>query len=130
MESQDALDSVEDMREHDVPQHWRWAIDNDMRAGYWYTVTAQASRTRLLQQRSGSLGQRDCTAEPREGLSHQHPAGPQSSHSMQSAARDSGGLTALSACASPNTDLERPWLYASLLLLPPLMQSGTAHTGG
>ena len=31
------------MREHDVPQHWRWAIDNDVRAGYWYTVTAQAS---------------------------------------------------------------------------------------
>ena len=43
---QDALDSVEDMREHDVPQHWRWAIDNDIRAGYWYTVTAQVSRTR------------------------------------------------------------------------------------
>ena len=42
---QDALDSVEDMREHDVPQHWRWAIDNDVRAGYWYTVTAQASRS-------------------------------------------------------------------------------------
>ena len=41
---QDALDSVEDMREHDVPQHWRWAIDNDVRAGYWYTVTAQARR--------------------------------------------------------------------------------------
>ena len=40
---QDALDSVEDMREHDVPQHWRWAIDNDVRAGYWYTITAQAS---------------------------------------------------------------------------------------
>jgi DNA polymerase elongation subunit (family B) len=56
---QDALDSVEDMREHDVPQHWRWAIDNDMRAGYWYTVTAQASvrcGTQCLVQLWSTLG--------------------------------------------------------------------------
>lgn len=45
---QDALDSVEDMREHDVPHHWRWAIDCDVRAGFWYTVRAQArSRTQV-----------------------------------------------------------------------------------
>ena len=50
---QDALDSVEDMREHDVPQHWRWAIDNDVRAGYWYTVTAQASCGRSVPAAAG-----------------------------------------------------------------------------
>ena len=37
---QDAMDAIQDMREYDVPYHNRFAIDMDVRAGFWYTVTA------------------------------------------------------------------------------------------
>ena len=30
-----------DLREYDVPFHVRYAIDNDIRAGHWYTVSAK-----------------------------------------------------------------------------------------
>lgn len=35
---QDALDSIVDIREYDVPYHVRFAIDTDVRAGHWFTV--------------------------------------------------------------------------------------------
>ena len=40
---QDALDSVVELREADVPYHIRFCIDRDVRCGHWYTVTAKAS---------------------------------------------------------------------------------------
>lgn len=40
---QDALDSIVDIREYDVPYHVRFAIDTDVRAGHWFTVKAQVS---------------------------------------------------------------------------------------
>ena len=30
-----------DLREYDVPFHVRYAIDNDIRAGHWYSVAAK-----------------------------------------------------------------------------------------
>ena len=38
---------MEDLREHDVPHHWRFAIDSDVRAGYWYTVAAREGRVSM-----------------------------------------------------------------------------------
>lgn len=38
---QDALESIVDMREHDVPYHVRFEIDCDVRCGHWYTVKAK-----------------------------------------------------------------------------------------
>ena len=40
---QDALDSIVDMREHDVPYHVRFEIDCDVRCGHWFTVKAKVS---------------------------------------------------------------------------------------
>lgn len=34
------MEAVDDIREYDVPYHTRWAIDADMRAGFWYGATA------------------------------------------------------------------------------------------
>ena len=36
---QDVLEALEDMREYDVPYHVRVAIDTDLRAGHWFTVS-------------------------------------------------------------------------------------------
>jgi DNA polymerase epsilon subunit 1 len=41
MSIQDALDYVLDMREYDVPYHVRFAIDNDIRCGHWFTVSCK-----------------------------------------------------------------------------------------
>lgn len=41
---QDALESIVEMREHDVPFHVRFAIDTDTRCGHWYTVKAKVGR--------------------------------------------------------------------------------------
>ena len=38
---QDALESIVEMREHDVPYHVRFAIDTDVRCGHWYTARAK-----------------------------------------------------------------------------------------
>lgn len=38
---QDALESIVDMREHDVPYHVRFEIDTDVRCGHWFTVRAK-----------------------------------------------------------------------------------------
>lgn len=38
---QEALESVVDLREADVPYHVRFCIDRDIRCGQWYTVTAK-----------------------------------------------------------------------------------------
>ena len=38
---QDAEDAMVEMREYDVPFHVRFAIDNDVRAGHWYSVAAK-----------------------------------------------------------------------------------------
>ena len=38
---QDALESIVEMREHDVPYHVRFAIDTDVRCGHWFTVKAK-----------------------------------------------------------------------------------------
>jgi DNA polymerase elongation subunit (family B) len=39
--SQDALESIVEMREHDVPYHVRFEIDTDTRCGHWFTVRAK-----------------------------------------------------------------------------------------
>jgi DNA polymerase epsilon subunit 1 len=39
--SQDALDALVDIREHDVPYHVRFAIDCDVRCGHWFSVRAK-----------------------------------------------------------------------------------------
>lgn len=38
---QDALESIVEMREHDVPYHVRFAIDTDVRCGHWFTCKAK-----------------------------------------------------------------------------------------
>ncbi len=38
---EDLLDSVQDMREYDVPYHVRVCIDNDIRISRWYSVKFQ-----------------------------------------------------------------------------------------
>ncbi|KAH7426493.1 hypothetical protein KP509_10G003400 [Ceratopteris richardii] len=43
----DYLDFIIDMREYDVPYHVRFAIDNDVRCGQWYTVEIEASNIKL-----------------------------------------------------------------------------------
>ena len=40
LDLQDVTDHIVDMREYDVPFHVRFAIDTDVRAGHWFTVTA------------------------------------------------------------------------------------------
>ncbi|GAB4815178.1 hypothetical protein N2152v2_002224 [Parachlorella kessleri] len=57
---QDALDSIVDMREHDVPYHVRFEIDCDVRCGHWFTVRAKGGKVSL--ERRADLLQR---AEPR-----------------------------------------------------------------
>ena len=39
--SQDALESIVEMREYDVPYHVRFEIDTDTRCGHWFTVRAK-----------------------------------------------------------------------------------------
>ncbi len=43
---QDALESIVEMREHDVPYHVRFAIDTDTRCGHWFTVKAKVGPRR------------------------------------------------------------------------------------
>ncbi|EFN52544.1 hypothetical protein CHLNCDRAFT_26745 [Chlorella variabilis] len=57
---QDALESIVEMREHDVPYHVRYAIDSDVRCGHWFTVRAKGGKVTL--ERRADLLQR---AEPR-----------------------------------------------------------------
>lgn len=47
---QDALESVVDLREADVPFHVRFCIDRDIRCGHWYTVIAKVGTPELLSQ--------------------------------------------------------------------------------
>lgn len=35
---QDVLESIEQLREHDVPYHQRFSIDKHVQCGSWYTV--------------------------------------------------------------------------------------------
>ena len=44
--AQDALESVVDLKEADVPYHVRFCIDRDIRCGHWYTVIAKV-RSRI-----------------------------------------------------------------------------------
>jgi hypothetical protein len=44
---QDAMSAVEDLREYDVPYHVRFAIDQDVRCGHWYTATATEGHVAL-----------------------------------------------------------------------------------
>ncbi|GAX75625.1 hypothetical protein CEUSTIGMA_g3069.t1 [Chlamydomonas eustigma] len=57
---QDVLDSIVDLREHDVPYHVRFAIDTDVRCGHWFTVKRKDGVTTM--ERRADLLQR---AEPR-----------------------------------------------------------------
>ncbi|PRW20477.1 DNA polymerase epsilon catalytic subunit A [Chlorella sorokiniana] len=57
---QDALESIVEMREHDVPYHVRFAIDTDVRCGHWFTCKAKGGKVSL--ERRADLLQR---AEPR-----------------------------------------------------------------
>lgn len=57
---QEGVDAIEEMREHDVPYHVRFAIDTDVRAGHWFTVRATSGKVTL--ERRADLLQR---AEPR-----------------------------------------------------------------
>jgi DNA polymerase epsilon subunit 1 len=57
---QEAVDSIVDMREYDVPYHVRFAIDTNTRIGHWYSVRAAGGRVVLAHR--GDLLQR---AEPR-----------------------------------------------------------------
>ena len=41
------LDSIEDIREYDVPFHHRVAIDTERRCGKWYTVREEGGRTSI-----------------------------------------------------------------------------------
>ncbi|KAI5066379.1 hypothetical protein GOP47_0019003 [Adiantum capillus-veneris] len=45
--AQDYLDFLIDIREYDVPYHVRFAIDNDVRCGQWYTVEVESSNIKL-----------------------------------------------------------------------------------
>ena len=42
--TQDVLDCIVDMREHDVPYHVRFLIDTDVRCGHWFTVRRKVRR--------------------------------------------------------------------------------------
>ncbi len=109
---QDALDSVEDMREHDVPQHWRWAIDNDMRAGYWYTVTAQASAAAL----SMTVNSRGCSVlNLLEHFTLLQPCGGGDSTKGQAATRRAYILTASNT--TPGGAVPRP-VYHTVMKCP------------
>lgn len=44
---QDALESVVDLREADVPYHIRFCIDRDIRCGQWYTVVAKVNLSHI-----------------------------------------------------------------------------------
>ena len=59
--SQDALESIVEMREHDVPYHVRFEIDTDTRCGHWFTVRAKvggwAGRLGICVTRSHGQGQ-------------------------------------------------------------------------
>lgn len=57
---QEAVDSIVDMREYDVPYHVRFAIDTDVRCGHWFTVRATGG-TCSLEHRKDLLQR----AEPR-----------------------------------------------------------------
>eukprot|EP00850_Spirogloea_muscicola_P017955 SM000159S01786 [mRNA] locus=s159:288661:304957:+ [translate_table: standard] len=54
------MDCLLEMREFDVPYHVRFAIDTDVRCGYWYTVSAEQGEIKV--KRRADLLQR---AEPR-----------------------------------------------------------------
>ncbi len=41
---QDSLDAVVEMKEHDVPYHIRFCIDEGVRCGHWFNVSAKVSR--------------------------------------------------------------------------------------
>lgn len=45
---QDALESIVEMREHDVPYHVRFAIDTDTRCGHWFAVKAKVRPRRAV----------------------------------------------------------------------------------
>jgi len=40
---QDSLDAVVEMKEHDVPYHIRFCIDEGIRCGHWFNVSAKVS---------------------------------------------------------------------------------------
>eukprot|EP00983_Pelagomonas_calceolata_P106842 1159279-Pelagomonas_calceolata.AAC.4 len=60
LQVRDVTEYLEDMREYDVPYHVRFAIDCDIRCGYWYNVKCQDGVT-TMEWRSDLLQR----AEPR-----------------------------------------------------------------
>ena len=54
------LDSIEDIREYDVPFHHRVSIDTERRCGKWYTVREEGGRTSILE-----CAERKAFGEPR-----------------------------------------------------------------
>ncbi|CAM6102738.1 unnamed protein product [Calypogeia fissa] len=46
---QDYVDYMTELREYDVPYHVRFAVDNDVRCGRWYTVSMESGRVKLEQ---------------------------------------------------------------------------------
>ncbi|VFQ98813.1 unnamed protein product, partial [Cuscuta campestris] len=48
---QDYIDCIADFREHDVPYHVRFSIDNDVRCGQWYEVSVHSSGVVLERRR-------------------------------------------------------------------------------
>ena len=38
---QDSVDAIVDMKEHDVPYHIRFCIDEGVRCGHWFNVSAK-----------------------------------------------------------------------------------------
>lgn len=44
---QDALESIVELREHDVPYHVRFAIDTDVRCGHWFVCKAKGGKVSL-----------------------------------------------------------------------------------
>ena len=38
---QDSIEAIVDMKEHDVPYHIRFCIDEDVRCGHWFNVSSK-----------------------------------------------------------------------------------------
>jgi DNA polymerase epsilon subunit 1 len=48
------LSTVVDIREHDVPYHMRYCIDNELRCGKWYDIRCASNASVTLDARLGS----------------------------------------------------------------------------
>ena len=71
---QDALESIVEMREYDVPYHVRFEIDTDVRCGHWFMVKA---KVRVVRWRGGDKS--SCGSPPRVRLPARLPACPPTS---------------------------------------------------